>query len=80
MSNIGEPSPETRQHRERINKLVERVRAYGKQAGLAESTLSRKVLNDTKELERLANSGKCHPETLDQHEQRLSDLMNETAA
>ncbi len=57
-----------------IDQLLARAEAYADQSGLSLSTVSRKVMNDGKGLERLKAGGQCTLKTLDAALARLADL------
>lgn len=69
-------SPAALAHKERIAALVRDVKAAAALLGWAETTASRRIFNDGKELARLEAGGGTMPATLDRAEARLSDLRD----
>lgn len=57
-----------------IAAFVERSKTYAERAGLKPSTVSRKIFNDGKYLDRLAGGGDIGVQTLEQAEERLAEL------
>jgi len=62
------------QHRKRVERLVRGVKDYALAAGIPETTASRRVLNQSGELERLETGGTLKPDTLEDREKTLKDL------
>lgn len=62
------------QHRKRVERLVEGVKAYALEAGIKPTAASRRVLNQSWELGRLEKGGLLSPETLEQREKQLKEL------
>lgn len=68
------------QHQRRVDRLVEGVKAYAREANITESTASRRVLNQSGELERLEKGGTLKPYTLELREKRLKELRRSLKA
>ena len=62
------------QHRKRVDRLVQSVKQYAREAGITETTASRRVLNQSGELERLENGGTLQPDTREERAKGLKDL------
>ncbi len=63
-----------------ITDLIDRAERFAGRSGLSLSTVSRKLLNDGKGLNRLKNGGQCTLRTLDEALRRLSDLERQHGA
>jgi uncharacterized protein YerC len=66
-------------HRERVSRLIADVCALAELLGWSETTASRRVLNDGKEISRLRKGGGTMPATLDRHEAKLASIREEMA-
>lgn len=63
------------QHRKRVERLVQGVKQYALEAGIEESAASRRILNQSGELDRLENKGgTLKPDTLELREEKLKQL------
>lgn len=62
------------QHRKRVERLVQSVKQYALEAGIEESAASRRVLNQSGELDRLERGGTLKPDTLELREEKLKTL------
>jgi hypothetical protein len=60
-----------------LKQLVTRAEAYAKKAGLAQSTVSRKVFLDSGRLEDLKRGSRMFPDTMDACAKRLAKLEAE---
>lgn len=60
-----------------IATFVERSKAYASKAGLRPSTVSRKIFNDGKYLDRLSAGGDIGVQTLESAETKLAELESE---
>jgi hypothetical protein len=60
-----------------LKQLVTRAEAYAKKAGLAQSTVSRKVFLDSSRLADLKDGSRMFPETMDACARRLAKLERE---
>lgn len=65
------------QHRKRVERLTQSVKAYALAAGIPEKTASRRVLNSSSELARLEEGGLLSPETLEKREKALAEKRRE---
>jgi len=59
------------QHRRRVKRLADGVKAYALEAGIPLTTASRRVLNQSHELQRIEEGGSLKPETLEEREAEL---------
>jgi hypothetical protein len=66
-------------HRERVARLIADVCALADLLSWSETTASRHVLNDGKEIARLRKGGGTMPATLDRHEAKLAAVREEMA-
>ena len=62
------------QHNRRVARLVQGIKDYASEAGVPETTASRRVLNASHELVRLEDGGSLSPKTLEAREKRLREL------
>ena len=62
-----------------IDSIVSRAKAVAEKASLAPSTVSRKIFNDGKTINRLENGGQCTMKTLKAADARLSELEAQLA-
>lgn len=62
------------QHKRRVDRLVQGIKDYALEAGVPETTASRRVLNASHELARLEDGGSLSPKTLEKREKDLRDL------
>ena len=60
-----------RQHAKRVKRLTDGVRQFAASSGLSLTTASMKVMNGSRELDRLEGGGTTKPETLEKYERRL---------
>jgi hypothetical protein len=63
------------QHRKRVERLVQGVKQYASQANIPETAASRRILNRSGELSRLEEGGLLKPETLEEREAELKNLL-----
>lgn len=71
-----ELSPAAKAHKDRLANFVLEVKELAAQLGWAETTASRRIFNDGKELARLQAGGGTMPATLDRAEARLESLRD----
>lgn len=70
----------TTQHNRRVERLVQGIKDYASEAGIPETTASRRVLNASHELARLQDGGSLSPKTLEVREKRLRELRRAAKA
>lgn len=65
----------TTQHNRRVKRLVQGIKDYASEAGVPETTASRRILNASHELARLEEGGSLSPKTLEAREKELRDRL-----
>lgn len=69
------------QHRRRVRRLAEGVKAYALEAGIDDTAASRRILNQSGELKRiLEDGGTLKPETLEARERALKEARRHLKA
>jgi hypothetical protein len=71
---VNMPTSLFTQHSRRLERLVQGVKDYAREAGVAETAASRRVLNASHELARLEAGGSLSVKTLERREKDLRDL------